>query len=143
MMNLLKFSFIIFSVLLYTGCSALKEKAKDRYVADYEVFVKEVRVLHEHFTDEEWEECYLKYEEFSITKKKKYAKYFTESDIKKIDALEEEYASYLMEEEINNFIDSLGKGIQKGIDEIGDFIDETAKELEDWSNQESVVDSIK
>ena len=59
-----------------------------------------------------------------------------------IDLLEEEYASYLIEQEINDFIDSLGKGIKKGIEEIGDFIDETAKEFEEWSNEESDLDSI-
>ncbi|MAZ58718.1 MAG: hypothetical protein CMP56_04885 [Flavobacteriales bacterium] len=143
MAKLLRFSFIIFSILLYAGCGALQEKSKDKYITDYEIFVKEVRVLHENFTDEEWEECYLKYEEFSVAKKKKHAKYFTESDIKKIDLLEEEYASYLIEQEINDFIESLGKGIKKGIEEIGDFIDETAKDFEEWSNEESDLDSIK
>jgi hypothetical protein len=118
-------------------------KSKDNYIADYEIFVKEIRVLHENFTDEEWEECYLKYEDFSIHKKKKYAKHFTETDIKKIDLLEDEYASYLIEEEVNDFFESLGKGLKKGIEEIGDFIDETAKDLEDWSNEESDLDSIK
>ena len=143
MIKLLRFSFILSSIVLYTGCGALQEKAKDKYIADYEIFVKEVRVLHDNFTEEEWEECYVKYEEFSVSKKKQHAKHFTDSDIKKIDSLEEEYTSYLIEQEIENFIDSLGEGIKKGIEEIGDFIDETAKELEDWSNQESGVDTIK
>jgi len=143
MIKLLRFLFILSTIVLYTGCNALQENAKDKYIADYEIFVKEVRVLHDNFTEEEWEECYVKYEEFSVSKKKQHAKHFTDLDIKKIDSLEEEYAGYLIEQEIDNFIDSLGEGIKKGIEEIGDFIDETAKELEDWSSQESGLDTIK
>ena len=71
-------------------------KAKDNYISDYEVFVKEVRVLHENFTEEEWEEYRLKYELLSVEEKKKHAKHFTEEDIQKIASLEEEYDSLIL-----------------------------------------------
>ena len=52
-MKLLKLFSIIFCVFLYTSCGQMGVKAKDNYISDYEVFVKEVRVLHENFTEEE------------------------------------------------------------------------------------------
>ena len=36
MIKLLRFLFILSAIVLYTGCSAFQEKAKDKYIADYE-----------------------------------------------------------------------------------------------------------
>ena len=59
MIKLLRFLFILSAIVLYTGCTALQEKSKDKYIADYEIFVKEVRVLHDNFTEEEQNEILL------------------------------------------------------------------------------------
>ena len=135
-MHQFNFSFILLLAILCTSCTQIDINKKDNYIAEYETFVKEVRVLHENFTDQEWEECRARYNYFSIEEKKVHAKHFTESDIQKINSLEDEYATYLIVENFDDFMNSIGDVIEKGVVEFGNLLEETGKELENMLNEE-------
>ena len=96
---------------------------KDKYVNEFELFLKEVRILHDDFTDEEWDDFHDRYNEL-VAEKKEHAKYFTLADEKKIKRLKDEYQEHRMEENIDDLLDKTVNKIGNFIDGISDAINE-------------------
>ena len=106
---------------------------KDKYVDEFELFLKEVRVLHDDFTDEEWDNFHNRYNEL-VDEKKQHAKYFNLADEKKIKELEDEYQEHRVEENIDNLF-------EKTVNKIGDFIGGISDAINEGLSED--VDSVE
>lgn len=92
-------------VLSCTSCSFLD--TKENYLEKFEVFIGNIEVYGVTYTEDEWNEVQIEFENYSIVLYSKFKNELTSLEIRKVDKLNSRYEVVILKYKINKVIDSI------------------------------------
>jgi tRNA nucleotidyltransferase/poly(A) polymerase len=107
-------NYFIFCCILATTCLLVScSPSKDRYLTEFSNFVKEIETNYKQYTDEDWEQKEIHYQQYIGKQYQRFEHKFSDSDQEQIGKLKGKYQTIKVKYQAEKFIDNASKNLQQ------------------------------
>jgi hypothetical protein len=121
-MQKIKYLFLFIVFLNLNGCISVQKKS---YIDNFETFVSDVEANYKTYSEKDWEEADLKYENFTEVDYKKYNNSLTESENSHLNTLIGKYEAIKLKAGILGIKSQLQNSIQQASTFIDEIVSDT------------------